>query len=189
MTTNIPSKQDKILQSALELFVEFGFHGTPTSKIAKEAGVSNGILFHYFKTKEELIITLYVNIKEEILTIMTQQNNKSNDVEKSIKESLVNIIIWALENKKKYYYVQQVHFSPHIFQIPEDIQTTYIQPHIDLMENAKSNGLLKNLSTEYIFSLISGQTNALYDFYTRKWTYSKKEIQDWVDLLWEILKK
>ncbi len=99
---------------------------------------------------------------------MLHQTNKSNDIEKSIKESIVSIIIWALENKKKYYYVQQVHFSPHIFQIPKDIQNAYTQPHINLMENAKSNGLLKNLSTDYIFSLISGHVNALYDFYTRK---------------------
>jgi AcrR family transcriptional regulator len=59
-------KREQILASALRLFVEFGFHGTPTSKIAKEAGVSNGTLFHYFATKEDLIKELYISIKNEL---------------------------------------------------------------------------------------------------------------------------
>jgi AcrR family transcriptional regulator len=40
-------KQQEILSAALQLFVANGFHGTATSKIAKEAGVANGTLFHY----------------------------------------------------------------------------------------------------------------------------------------------
>ena len=52
-------KREKILAAALNLFVEFGFHGTPTSKIAQKAGVANGTLFHYFATKEELVVALF----------------------------------------------------------------------------------------------------------------------------------
>jgi AcrR family transcriptional regulator len=37
-------KKEEILKTALKLFVEFGFHATPTSKIAKEAGIANGTL-------------------------------------------------------------------------------------------------------------------------------------------------
>lgn len=72
------SKKEQILASALELFVTLGFHGASTSAIAKNAGISNGILFHYFKTKEELIIELYIEIKKgmmdalEIDTITSQ---------------------------------------------------------------------------------------------------------------------
>ena len=56
-------KVDKILEAALQLFTSKGFHGTPTSEIAKTAGVANGTLFHYFKTKEELINNLYLHVK------------------------------------------------------------------------------------------------------------------------------
>ena len=56
-------KTKKILDAALKLFVEYGFHGTPTSKIAEEAGVANGTLFNKFKTKDELIVALFVDIE------------------------------------------------------------------------------------------------------------------------------
>ncbi|HII99417.1 MAG TPA: helix-turn-helix transcriptional regulator, partial [Methanoregula sp.] len=56
-------KREAILNTALNLFVERGFYGTPTSLISKEAGVATGTLFFYFRTKEDLIDTLYLRIK------------------------------------------------------------------------------------------------------------------------------
>ena len=58
------NKREKIFSTALNLFVEHGFHGTPTSKIAKEAGVANGTLFHHFNTKEDLIIEFQQSDKD-----------------------------------------------------------------------------------------------------------------------------
>ena len=48
-------KQNLILLSALELFAESGFHATSTNKIAKEAGVSEGLIFRHFGHKEGLL--------------------------------------------------------------------------------------------------------------------------------------
>jgi len=57
-------KRTAILSASLTLFTERGFHGTPTSMIAREAGIATGTLFHYFKTKEELITALYLSVKK-----------------------------------------------------------------------------------------------------------------------------
>ncbi len=48
-------KQEKILQSALELFAKEGFHATSTSKVAKNACVSEGLIFRHFGNKEGLL--------------------------------------------------------------------------------------------------------------------------------------
>lgn len=48
-------KQEKILQSALELFAKEGYHATSTSKVAKHAGVSEGLIFRHFGNKEGLL--------------------------------------------------------------------------------------------------------------------------------------
>ena len=45
-------KQEKILQAALELFAKEGFKGTSTNKIAKKAGVSEGLIFRHFENKD-----------------------------------------------------------------------------------------------------------------------------------------
>lgn len=48
-------KKEKILQAALELFAEEGFKPTSTSKVAKKAGVSEGLIFRHFGNKEGLL--------------------------------------------------------------------------------------------------------------------------------------
>ncbi len=45
----------QILQTALTLFVHQGYYGTKTSQISRQAGISEGLLFHYFPTKENLL--------------------------------------------------------------------------------------------------------------------------------------
>ncbi len=48
-------KQEKILAAALELFAEEGYHATSTSKVARAAGVSEGLIFRHFGNKEGLL--------------------------------------------------------------------------------------------------------------------------------------
>lgn len=45
----------QIIQTTLDLFVERGYYGTKTSQISRRAGISEGLLFHYFPTKEALL--------------------------------------------------------------------------------------------------------------------------------------
>ncbi|MDE6893690.1 MAG: TetR/AcrR family transcriptional regulator [Lachnospiraceae bacterium] len=55
------ARKIQIIQATLDLFVERGYYGTKTSQISRKAGISEGLLFHYFPTKEILLEEL-VNI-------------------------------------------------------------------------------------------------------------------------------
>lgn len=48
-------RKEKILFAALELFAMEGYHATSTSKIAKKAGVSEGLIFRHYEHKEGLL--------------------------------------------------------------------------------------------------------------------------------------
>lgn len=47
-------RRGQILQTALDLFVYRGYHGTSTREISKAAGISSGLMFHYFESKEHV---------------------------------------------------------------------------------------------------------------------------------------
>lgn len=51
-------KRERIKAAALELFAQHGYHGTSTEMIITKAGVSKGLLFFYFKNKQELLKTI-----------------------------------------------------------------------------------------------------------------------------------
>jgi AcrR family transcriptional regulator len=48
-------KKQLIMDSALELFAENGFHATSMSQVAKKAGVSKGLAYNYFESKQDIL--------------------------------------------------------------------------------------------------------------------------------------
>jgi AcrR family transcriptional regulator len=59
------NKRQAILDAALKICAERGIGGAPTSAISKTAGIAEGSLFTYFKTKDELLNELYLTLKAE----------------------------------------------------------------------------------------------------------------------------
>ena len=45
----------RIMQASMQLFVERGFHNTSTRIIAEQAGVSEGLIFRHFRSKDTLL--------------------------------------------------------------------------------------------------------------------------------------
>ena len=95
-------KRAAILQAATKIFSERGFWNTPTSLISKKAGVADGTLFLYFKTKDTLINALYLEIKMELAEVlMAQFSDKKNNKEK-IHHIWNQYIHWSIKNPEKY---------------------------------------------------------------------------------------
>lgn len=64
----IKSKQ-KIYESAIKLFKEKGYDNVSTRKIANDAGVSNGLVYSYFRNKVDLILEFYKEENEKMYSV------------------------------------------------------------------------------------------------------------------------
>lgn len=75
-------KEEMILEAAIKIFSEKGFSAATTSEIAKEAGVAEGTIFRYFKTKKELLkkvmVKLMMVFAEEFVTVRIGKILKEN---------------------------------------------------------------------------------------------------------------
>lgn len=63
-------KRDRILRAATKVFAKNGFHATRVSEVAKAAGVADGTIYLYFKSKEELLVSLFEDRVEKLLAFM-----------------------------------------------------------------------------------------------------------------------
>ncbi len=61
------SRKEQILETALELFAEDGYHLSSISRIADKAGISKGLLYNYFESKEDVLKALMHKIMGEIM--------------------------------------------------------------------------------------------------------------------------
>jgi len=64
--TSAKNRRDRILHAALKLFHNKGYFKTSVHDIREQADVSIGLIYRYFKNKEEIAQTLYQEITEDI---------------------------------------------------------------------------------------------------------------------------
>jgi AcrR family transcriptional regulator len=62
----LEQREADIMDAATRLFADEGFHGTSTRKIATAAGVSEGTLFHYYSTKNALLLAILDDFYEQL---------------------------------------------------------------------------------------------------------------------------
>lgn len=83
-----PQRRDAILNAALKEFSSKGYDDASTNVIAKEAGISKALMFHYVSSKQELFLVVYDYfsdlIKNEYLELM---NYDAKDIFDRLRQS------------------------------------------------------------------------------------------------------
>ena len=54
-----PDKPQQIVDAAIRVFARNGYYNSRVSDIAREAGIASGTIYLYFRTKEEILVTLF----------------------------------------------------------------------------------------------------------------------------------
>ncbi|HOO28938.1 MAG TPA: TetR/AcrR family transcriptional regulator [Lachnospiraceae bacterium] len=97
-------KQDAIINAALKVFAENGYRKASTDVIVKQAGISKGLLFHYFISKQGLYEFIYDYSVRYMKLELTQSVKKE---EKDFFEVLKQIEQAKTRVMKNYSYMQQ----------------------------------------------------------------------------------
>jgi TetR/AcrR family transcriptional regulator, fatty acid metabolism regulator protein len=66
-------KRERILNAAVRVFAKKGFHATRVSEVAKAAGVADGTIYLYFKSKDELLASLFEDRIERLLRFLAAE--------------------------------------------------------------------------------------------------------------------
>lgn len=82
MKKNRP-KYKQIIEAAVEIIADNGYHASQVSKIAKKAGVADGTIYLYFKNKEDILVSVFEEkMGQFIEQIASSTNDKQNADEK-----------------------------------------------------------------------------------------------------------
>jgi len=170
-------KKDTILEIALELFSNMGYANTSTSKIAKKAEVSEGLIFRHFKNKEGLLDAI-VAIGTESIENYVQRMQNETDPKEIISLAIefpLNIMnknsdYWNLVTSLKYQSPEiaaKYHNSETFNQINKIIESAFYDLDID---NPK-------METKYLFLSIMG-LSSIY-----KQNQNKEELIDLISFI------
>jgi AcrR family transcriptional regulator len=138
-------RKQEILDNALDLFVEKGYHETRTSEISEKVGIASGTLFNYFERKEEIINNLYIQIKTEIFSKIFTPKEPDEHIYSFLKRVWMNFVLWGVKNYNKILFILQMEDSPIISsEIKDKIEVKMVE-YVSIYEEAVNEGFLKDV--------------------------------------------
>lgn len=109
-----PKSEDKkqaLLEAATQAIAQSGIAAS-TAVIARNAGVAEGTLFRYFATKDELINTLYLHLKQDLCQSMIMELDRSITDAKTMTRFIWNSYIsWGLNHPARHRAIRQLAVS------------------------------------------------------------------------------
>ncbi len=150
------SRKGQILKSGLLLFSKEGFHATSTRSISNHAGVSEGLIFRHFQSKEGLLFELLSNL-ESRMSVYHDPILKNKDPQSAIFEYIhipfglneIDIIYWRLFYKLKW----EVDFNqkPRLLLLSKKLNWAF----------SELGSLNPELETEWLISQMEGISQAV----------------------------
>lgn len=187
---SVSDKRKTILDAALNLISEQGFHGAAMSRLAKEAGVSVGIIYHYFQNKDQLINELYKEIFREFAESLSKLHDPTLPLKTQILQLWRAMVRYYLKNPTIVSYVQQFKNSPYF--TPEiDAETDrYFVFLFQLGEEAVRENIIKDLPRPVIYALCLDFAGTLSQKHAKGILDLTDElIEQIIDTTWDAIKR
>lgn len=106
-------KREEIIQAAMSLMAEQGFHGSPMALIAERAGVGVGTIYRYFENRDVLIRALYKEKEERLKAFLLEQYPHGRPVRECFFHIGAGVITYFIHHPLEFQYSEQFHNSPY----------------------------------------------------------------------------
>ncbi len=92
------AKREHILEAAIRVFALHGYHGARVSDIAAEAGIAYGLVYHYFKNKEEILRTIFDERWNAFLRVVEQVTQGPGTAAEKL-HALAGLVLYAYRRR------------------------------------------------------------------------------------------
>lgn len=184
----IKDKKAAILDAALSLITQYGFHGTSMKMIAQHANIAAGTIYVHFSNKDEMIHALYLQIGNHINdTIDTVQLTKST-VEANFKALMHAILNLYIADPRYAEFLTQYIYSPYIAS-PEGHPDMFLAPVNTFFAEGIKQKKIKPISIPALIALSHGPITSLVRM--AKYTsvkFDARSLNRLVDACWDGIK-
>lgn len=190
---NKTDKRADIMDVALNLIAERGFHDSPMALIAKQAGVAAGTIYLYFESKDELILALHRDLESRINEMIL----KEYPAEESIREKFLymnrKLLKYFMEHPLHFRYMEQFFNSPYGMSHRKERlleKSDRNRMMIDIFEQGTRQEILKALPMPALFALAFGPLPSLLRDHIFGFIHLDEEmIEEVTQACWDAIKK
>jgi AcrR family transcriptional regulator len=180
------NKRNAILLAATEKVAERGA-GATTASIANSAGVSEGTIFTYFETKDELLNEIYREIKLDLADAMMSDFPRRTSVRNRLRHVWNRYVEWGAENPSKHRSLQQIAMWA---GLTGDSKAAGSAPFVEIQQmhkEATDGGLLRELPQEFVVATMFALSEMTVGFLQRQPKQAAMYRDTGFEMLWAAL--
>ena len=187
--SDIADKKEAILKSTLELIKDNGFHGTPISMIAKHAGVASGTIYHYFPSKDAIIVELHQRIKTEMVAAMFSKTNSSRSYKQQFFDGWINLCKYFINKPSALFFNEQFTSSPYIKTLSKKDAKGSVSRFNEFFQYGMDKGYLKKMEYLLIASAVFGCIRATAKYHvTGRFGFKDTDLCKMANIIWDGIK-
>lgn len=186
----VTDKKSALLNATLSMVNECGFHDAPMSKIAKRAGVAPATIYLYFENKQDLINSLYLEVKESFGEFSFKGYSADMPVKKGFEVIWRNIAEFKLKQVNEAAFLALCANTPMIDEEIRQEALKHLQPLLDLLERGKNEGIIKPFENFILYSFTIYPINFLLVLQKRDlYHVDEKALDEAFQTAWDAIKK
>lgn len=151
-------KRETIIQAALELVAEHGFHGAPMAMIAERAGVGAGTIYRYFDNKDTLIMEIRSFVEEHFISAFMEGYPEKGAVRERFLHMGKVLVKHLITEPLELRFIEQFHNSPYGVEHRREKLFGKTEKNIicDLFDEGRQQQIFKDLDLPILFALSFG---------------------------------
>jgi AcrR family transcriptional regulator len=179
------TKRNAILDAATRVFAERGLTAAPTSEISNQAGVAEGTLFTYFKTKDDLINALFREIKLEQADAIMSGFPRKKSVRTKLRHVWDSYVNWGMMNPEQRKVLSQLQVSGMLSkQSLEAGSAPYVEMHNMTRDAIEQHILRADIPIELISKMLAASAEATMDLIVLKPGMANKYRDGGFEIYW-----
>ena len=118
----LADRRRQILEAAVKVFAQKGFHASRVGDIAEEAGIAYGLVYHYFESKEDLLETIFRTTWTEMLARVHEVEQAKVPAAEAVRQVTALILrTWRRDPDLVRVLVREVTRNQHVQREVEEI--------------------------------------------------------------------
>ncbi len=186
-------RKRQITSAAYDVIAEKGYYNFTMMDIAKRAGVSSGLIHHYFRDKENMLVTLLREMQQNIRSSLEKAIAPVDDPHKKLEIFMDQAFDLTIKEREYVYiifdFMTQIKFNERMQRILTKLYHSYRETFAEIIREGKAKGVFKQVDEQYMATVfiaillgveqqyLTDNTSFVYRDYTGK---IKKQIFDLV---------
>ena len=147
-------KEAALFEATVKLVNEIGFASSSVSKIAKEAGVSPATIYVYYKNKEDLLVSTYIEIKLNLSKALLKDFNDKLPIRDILRNVWFNMFEYISNNLEYYKFAEQFSNSPYSSLVNKKEVEQYFDPLIKVLQTGIEQKIIKNVNLDILVAFM-----------------------------------